>query len=325
VTSLHESASAIDRLPADQRAVLQMVLVRGHSYDEIARMLSIDRGAVRQRALAALDALGPGTRVSRERRALITDYLLGQLPEPVSEEVHAHLAQSAAERAWARLVASELSSLATAALPEIPAGALSPEEGQEPSAPAVPAARPARENLGPVGPTRPVSRLGGAILLGAVAAAAIAAILIFAVFGLGGSTPSANHPHARASRTASTTPSSSARPLAQINLSSPTHGKALGIAQVIQAGGTRAVVIRASGLQPNTRHDAYAVWLYNSPSSAYRLGYVKPGVGSNGALETAGGLPSNAGSYKELIVTLQRGPSSKPGKIVLAGPLSGAR
>ena len=52
--------ASLDSLPADQRAVLQLVLQRGRSYDDIAKLLSIDRAAVRQRALAALDALGPG-------------------------------------------------------------------------------------------------------------------------------------------------------------------------------------------------------------------------------------------------------------------------
>ena len=43
--------ATLDSLPADQRAVLQLVLRRGRSYDEIARLLSIDRAAVRERAL----------------------------------------------------------------------------------------------------------------------------------------------------------------------------------------------------------------------------------------------------------------------------------
>ncbi len=325
MTSLHESASSIDRLPADQRAVLQMVLVRGHSYDEIASMLSIDRAAVRQRALAALDALGPATRVSPERRALVTDYLLGQLPERVSEEVRARLARSAGERAWARVVASELSSLSDAPLPEIPAAALAQapvSDGAPPEpAPEAPAPRPAGEDGGLLEPPRRVSRLGGAILLAAVAAAAIAAIVIFVVIGVRGS--GGGHPAPAKVTSTAAAKSSGAKPLAQINLASPTHAKAVGIAQVIQAGSTKAVVIRASGLQPNTRHNAYAVWLYNSAKSAFRLGYVKPGVGSNGVLETAGGLPKGAGGYKQLVVTLQDGPSSKPGKIVLQGPLSG--
>src|SRR5947209_3677328 len=77
--------ASLESLPPDQRAVLQLVLQRGRSYDEIAQMLKIDRAAVRQRALAALDAIGPDTRVDPERRALITDYLLGSLPPRVQE------------------------------------------------------------------------------------------------------------------------------------------------------------------------------------------------------------------------------------------------
>src|SRR5437764_7199433 len=114
---------SLDSLPPDQRAVLQMVLGRGRGYDEIAKMLQIERADVRQRALAALDALGPGTRVPAERRALITDYLLGQLPAGVGEEARESLARSPTERAWARVVASELQSMSSGPLPEIPAAA----------------------------------------------------------------------------------------------------------------------------------------------------------------------------------------------------------
>jgi hypothetical protein len=41
--------ATIESLPADQRAVLQLVLQRGRTYDEIARLLSIDRAGVRAR------------------------------------------------------------------------------------------------------------------------------------------------------------------------------------------------------------------------------------------------------------------------------------
>jgi hypothetical protein len=124
--------SSLDSLAADQRAVLELVLKRGRSYDEIARLLSIDRAGVRERALAAFDALGPPTRVPPERRALITDYLLGQLPSRVSHDTRQRLAQSAAERAWARVLAAELTPLSTTPLPEIPAGAVG--GGPEPAA-----------------------------------------------------------------------------------------------------------------------------------------------------------------------------------------------
>ena len=113
--------AALDNLPPDQRAVLQLVLQRGRSYDEIAKMLSIDRAGVRDRALQAFDALGPSTRVPPERRALITDYLLGQLPSRVADDTRARLSESASERAWARVIASELAPLKSdGSLPEIP-------------------------------------------------------------------------------------------------------------------------------------------------------------------------------------------------------------
>src|SRR5205085_10566488 len=104
--------ASLESLPADQRAVLQMVLQRGRSYDQIADMLSIDRAAVRQRALHALDALGPHTRVPPERRALITDYLLGQLPDRVAADTRDRLAESPPAPACAPPTASGPRSLA---------------------------------------------------------------------------------------------------------------------------------------------------------------------------------------------------------------------
>ena len=127
MTSLQNAPSALDRLPPDQRAVLQMVLARGKSYEEIAKLLSIDRAAVRQRALQAFDALGPTTRVPAQRRGLITDYLLGALSAQETKELRATLAESATERAWARVVASELGPLSREPLPEIPVGMVAQE------------------------------------------------------------------------------------------------------------------------------------------------------------------------------------------------------
>src|SRR6516165_10681708 len=111
--------ASIDTLPPDQRAVLDLVLQRGRSYDDIARLLAIDRAAVRARALAAFDELGPDTGIAPESRALISDYLLGQLPERVAKQTSDRLANSPPERAWARVLASELAPMATEPLPEI--------------------------------------------------------------------------------------------------------------------------------------------------------------------------------------------------------------
>ena len=115
--------SALENLPPDQRAVLQMVLQRGRSYDEIAGLLSIERAAVRQRALDAFEELAPAHVLPGPESGLVTDYLLGQLPDRVAEQVHAYLQASESDRAWAHAVADALAPLAARALPEIPVGA----------------------------------------------------------------------------------------------------------------------------------------------------------------------------------------------------------
>jgi hypothetical protein len=328
--------ASIDTLPPDQRAVLELVLRRGRSYDEIAQLLSIDRSGVRERALAALDALGPRTRVPAERRALITDYLLGALPEGVAAEVREHLGESASERAWARAVGSELQGLSDTALPEIP-GDTQPRARPAAAAPA--AAEPiapepvaAGTTAGESPPPRRSSRLGGAVLLGGGAAIVVALVLVLLLSGGG----SSHKPARSAARSSATTPApstgatgttGSTRVLAQINLKPPAGGaRPAGIAEVLQAQGKVGVAIVAQGLAANAKHppNAYAVWLYNSPTDSRILGFVNPAVSSNGQLKTAGGLPSNASHYQKLLVTLETQSNPRaPGQIILEGPLTG--
>src|ERR1700748_2812648 len=111
-STLGPTMPPLDNLPGDQRAVLEMVLKRGRSYDDIAQLLSLDRAKVRERAQIALDTIGPHTEVAPEHQHRIADYLLGQLPEDEVTEVRDLLADSPTDRAWARVVASELAPLA---------------------------------------------------------------------------------------------------------------------------------------------------------------------------------------------------------------------
>src|SRR6202521_4163702 len=60
----------IDQLPPDQSAVLSLLLRQGRSYGDIAALLGIPQGTVRDRAHAALDAIAgdpvePPTRAPR--------------------------------------------------------------------------------------------------------------------------------------------------------------------------------------------------------------------------------------------------------------------
>jgi hypothetical protein len=191
-------------------------------------MLSIDRAGVRERALAAFDALGPQTRVPPERRALITDYVLGQLPPKVTEDTRQRLAQSAGERAWARVLASELAPLASQPLPEIPGeGAAEPEPvaAETGSAPDL-SSRPFDAVAEPVAASeggstsaaaralnaRPSSRRGGIILLSIGALVVVAVVVVIALASGGGdshksSSTTASQPSSTSTPSTGSTPS----------------------------------------------------------------------------------------------------------------------
>lgn len=348
--------ASFENLPPDQRAVLELVLRRGRSYDEIAKLLSIDRAGVRARALDALDALGPQTSVPAERRALITDYLLGALPPRIAAEVRDHLADSPSERAWARVVAGELNTVGPAPLPQIPSGTAGARPVAEtpvaraPVADAPVAQAPVAETPAPAVAEAPAgdgrggaapaagrsSRRGGAVLLGGVAAIVVAVVLVLVLTGGGGKHPSlpsrtttgtsAASNTTTGTSTTTGTAATTAQIISQITLDPPAGGKAKGIAEVLREQGKIGIAIVAQGLVPNTKNpaNAYAVWLSNSPSDSQILGFVDPGVGSNGRLETAGGLPANASRFHKVLVTLESKSKPKtPGPIILEGALSG--
>src|SRR3954468_13217333 len=162
--------SGIDDLAPDQRAVLQLLLKQGKAYVELAALLRIEPSAVRERAIAALDELGPreGVPLAPERRAEIADYLLGQQSASERQNTREMLEGSAAGRAWARVVAGELRPIAGDALPEIPAEGAEVEE-------AFGALQARQERKAEV---ESKLRIGGVILPVAAVVVAVALILI---------------------------------------------------------------------------------------------------------------------------------------------------
>lgn len=320
----------IDDLPADQRAVLQLLLSRGQSYERIAQTLDLGEDTVRSRAHAAVDALGPesGRRLPDERRAAVADYLLGQQDDGAAAATREHLEASAGARAWARVVSGELRPLAgDRELPAIPRDGGRPVRTERADA-AEPAAADdaADDDVGsPRSGTRrvrdggrPSSRLGGALLIGGLAIL-VAVLVVLLVQGGGNDdspTTSASTGASRAQRT-TTQPT---KVLAQVNMKGA--GKSLGLAQVLVQGKQRAIAIQGQDLEPTTKSAVYAVWLYNSGDDAARLGYA-PAVAKNGRLQGVAGLPANAAKYKELVVTRESSTkqATRPGTIVLRGPL----
>ncbi len=320
--------ATVDNLPADQRAVLALVLQRGRSYDQIATMLSIDRSAVRDRALAALHELGPATDLTAPQRAELGDYLLGQLPAQAEDEVSVRLAGSDAQQRWTRAVAAALASLSGAPLAAIP--------------------RPI---------ARPSSRRGGAVLLGFIAVIVIAAVAsllhggassnkelasahrtaaagITAASSTGAGTTAARttatggaNPTAATSSSATATGTSTAGTttpniIAQVNLLSPdpAYASAVGVAQVVRVGSRTGIVIVAQGMPANPPNEYYAVWLSSAPADSQLLGFLPQRVSSSGKLEADSVLPPDAARYSRLLITLEaQQKPAQPGTIVLQG------
>lgn len=311
----------IDDLPADQRAALQLLLKQGRTYDEIAQLLRIDERAVRERARAALDALGPedveGLELGDQDE--VADYLLGQQSASQRAETRLFLEGSAAGRAWARTVAGELRPMAGDNLPEIPSEASEVDEAFD----ALQARTVHRER------TRESSRVGGAILIvGLVIVLVVGVLWIAGAFG-GDDDEGGNESGARTTATTSTTGQPTIE--AQINLVPPegSDSKAVGVAQIASQtadGKTqRAVLLAGQDVPAATKDRFYGIWLYKSPTQAEFLGFPDPQPAKDRRLGTTFPLPDSAKNFTDLVVTRETGSQkpTKPGPIVLRGPLAG--
>lgn len=121
-----------------------------------------------------------------------------------------------------------------------------------------------------------------------VAASVVVALIVSSEGGskpVASSTTSVTPPRAgTTSRPTTTTPSG--RVVGQINLVSPDgDSEPVGIADIVKQAADTSVVIVASGVTPNTKHNACAVWLLTPPATAKLLGFVNPRVGANGKLQ----------------------------------------
>jgi hypothetical protein len=295
-----------DDLPADQKAVLQLVLRQGRAYGEIAGLLKISPEAVRDRALTALRSLGPADRdgLAGDERDEAGDYLLGQQDEAAQAATRAHLEASGPARTWARAVADELRTAGVAPedrLPEIPAGAAGTADEPQRS-----------------------SRLGGVLLLGGVALIVALAIVLIATQVGGNDSNNKDNAAAQTTTQSQTQTTSGTQVEAQINLTPPGGGKApLGVVNVVSQDGQRALAVVGQGLAASGH---YVLWLRNGTNVKF-MGFFPPVTGkgkSKGRLQGLVGAPTDMASYKEILVS--REPSSKPTRptaVVLQGSLTG--
>ena len=95
--------ATFDQLPAEQRAIIELVVARGRSYDALADVLQVSPQRVRELAREALVELSPrtGKRVDPEWRGQVADYMLGQQSSAESTATQAHLKRDETSRTWA--------------------------------------------------------------------------------------------------------------------------------------------------------------------------------------------------------------------------------
>ncbi len=306
----------IERLPPDQRAVLQLLLKQGRSYDDLSSVLRMDADSVRDRAHLALETLGPDTDLPDERLDEVSDYLLGQQPASARAQTRDYLADSASGRAWARVVAGELRPVAPdGELPEIPADGEEVEEAFD----ALEARRERRQDV------EHSSKLGGILLLAGLGVA-LAVVIVLLISGGG---EDGNGDEGNGEEAQPTQAEEEPQIVGQINLLPPEGGDSpLAVAQLLAADQGTAIRIVAQGLEPITEDSVYALWLLAGEDDAQLLGFPEgQPTAEQPVLAAQDMLPPNVGEFESLVITQEEraevtedAPSS-PGEIVLEGAL----
>jgi hypothetical protein len=273
-------------LTADQRAMLQLLVLREQSYADIASLLGTDEPGVRLRARQALTELGGA---DPDRNAALTDYLLGQADPIGRADVARHLRQHAGDRELAATIAQALTMVAPGArLPRLPGGpARRPPTGSlldrlselwarlRPAAPAE--AEGADEAL-------TLSRRQNAILVG-IGSAAI--LLLFVILGLAGAFGGDDD----SGTTADEGVAQIGEDIAQIPLSAAGGGDATGEATIgLASADTPYLDLTIRNLEPAPRGRSYFFWYMLGENEGYPFTPIQ--VPRSGTFEDRFAIPS---------------------------------
>ena len=303
--------ATFDQLPPDQRAILELVLQRRQSYGDLADMLGIPTGRVRELARQALADLAPRSagRVDSEWRGQVADYLLGQQTGPEGTATRGHLKRSEPARLWALSLLDSLDHLyQDGDFPIIPEGEAAParertrERAPRRAASPLGGGRRSRPER-PARPARPLTPGAEAIVrrrrIGGGAAILILLLLGLLVWPIGLLTgddddggggdnggEQADEPNV----------------LGQLLLR-PQSGErgAVGIGLITEQDGERSLLVQARGLRPTRQGQAYEVWLFNSPRDAVSMGAQL--TDRQGNYQGAGRLPADYEKYEFLDIS----------------------
>jgi len=351
--------ATFDQLSAEQRAIIELVLKQGQSYDQLADMLAMPSTRVRELARDALVRLSPvsADAVDAEWRGQIADYLLNAQSGPEQTATRGHLRRSESARAWGRSVLDSLEQFyADGGIPAIPdgePGAREPRRARRkrepaPVEPAPVVASPAPEATAPeaTAPTPEARRAlspearsavrrrrlaGGAGALALVVAVAV----LFWPIGLGPLAVGGDEGKDAASSESGggeagpdDTQNAGDEPqiLAQLPLgpveSLEGSREAAGIAAIALDGEERTLIVQAQ-LPESEQGQAYQVWLYNADDDAVSLGAQV--TDARGVFQGAGPLPDDFEKYRFVDVSredIRGGDETHSGESVLRGALA---
>jgi hypothetical protein len=284
--------ATFDQLSPEQRAIVELVLRQGKTYDELADMLNLPEPRVRALARDALVELAPVSvrGVEEDWRGQLADYVLGQQSGPEATATKGHLRRSEAARSWARSLLDSLEQFyENGSVPAIPEG----ERGRR--AAAAPREPRTRESAGPLAAAGdPVMRRR--LLAGAGALLLVLLIVLVWPVGLltGGDDNGGSSSSASSNQTSQGTGAQN----------QATSGQPAGIAIVVQRNGKKQLLVQAANLAPSGQSQGYYVWLYNSPTDAKSLGGQV--TDQQGNYQALGSFPADYQKYKYIDISRQQ-------------------
>jgi hypothetical protein len=279
--------ATFDQLSDEQRAIVELVLQQGKSYDELSELLGMPEGRVRELARAALVDLAPisARGVDEDSRGQLADYVLGQQAGPEATATRGHLRRSEAARSWSRSLFDSLEQLyRNSDLPVIPQGER--ERGAKRPVGAIPpgATDTASATAGEAVQRRRILAAAGMVALLAIG------ILVWP----GGLLNGGDEDEGRAS---SSSGGSEQEGRQDAGISAQTQGQAV----IAEQGGKTQIIVTATGLKPSTGRTGYQVWLYNSPEDRRSLGATV--TDEQGNLQSGTQLPAGYRRFRFIDVT----------------------
>ena len=239
-------------LSADQRAMLQLLLERGQSYDDLASVLGVGVDEVRTRARAALTELAGGADPDAE--VGLTDYLLGQADPIGRADAVRHLQADPESHRLASDLRDRLLEISPdARLPELPA-----PKG--------------RRRTAPQAPTRPRGTMTPRQQQTIVALVAAAVLVLVGILAVAGAFGGGDDDEPVADTQTTTSAEAEGDVLASVELRPQSGSDATGEATFGVASQDQPYVdLSLSGLNPPSEGETYVVWLLLTDDQGYPL------------------------------------------------------